>query len=93
MPCSRRELLGRRAFRWRTSAGAGAFGNTQATNPGRYNFIDGFPARVLFDYAHNADGFREMCAVVSKIPVAGRRILYTRGWASTAPHSSLRLLR
>lgn len=59
--------------------GLGAFGNTQATNPGRYNFIDGFPARVLFDYAHNADGFREMCAVVSKIPVAGRRILYTRG--------------
>ena len=62
--------------------GLGAFRNTQATNPGRYNFIDGFPARVLFDYAHNAHGFREMCAVVSKIPVAGRRILYTRGWSA-----------
>lgn len=59
--------------------GLGAFSNSQDTNPGRYNFIEGFPAQVLFDYAHNADGFRQMCSVVGRMPVTGRRILYSRG--------------
>ena len=59
--------------------GLGTFRNSQDTNPGRYNFIDGFPAQVLFDYAHNADGFREMCSVLRSMPVPGRRILYSRG--------------
>lgn len=59
--------------------GLGEFRNSQDINPGRYNFIDGFPAQVLFDYAHNADGFREICAVVAEMPVTGRRILYSRG--------------
>ncbi len=52
-----------------------SFHNSPAQNPGRYNFIEGLPFRVLLDYGHNPAGVREVCALVQQLPVAGRRIL------------------
>lgn len=51
------------------------FANTAEQNPGRYNFIEGFPFRVLLDYAHNPEGIRELCGVAGKLDVAGKRRL------------------
>jgi len=62
--------------------GLGSFGNSVEQNPGRYNFIDGLPFQLMLDFAHNPDGVREVCGVVAKIPVAGRRILCSRGLGS-----------
>ena len=52
-----------------------SFGNTVEHNPGRYNFMPGFPFQVLLDYGHNPDGLRELCSVVSKLEVTGQRRL------------------
>ena len=51
----------------------GSFANTAEQNPGRYNLIQGFPFQVLLDYGHNPDGVRELCEVVSRMPVKGQR--------------------
>jgi cyanophycin synthetase len=51
------------------------FANSAEDNPGRYNFIDGLPYRVLLDYAHNPEGMRELLSIVDNFPVAGRRRL------------------
>ncbi len=51
------------------------FANTPEHNPGRYNFIEGLPFRILLDYGHNPDGVAELCAIASSLPVAGRRRL------------------
>src|SRR5207237_1146807 len=45
-----------------------------ATAPGRGNFYDGHPFRVLLDYAHNAHGMTAMTRTLLALPVAGRRI-------------------
>lgn len=52
-----------------------SFANSVEYNPGRYNFIEGFPFKILLDYGHNPDGVRELCNVVEKLPVLGRRRL------------------
>jgi cyanophycin synthetase len=52
------------------------FSNSIDNNPGRYNFIEGFDFQVLLDFAHNPDGERELCEVVSKISVMGKRRLF-----------------
>ncbi len=49
------------------------FANTQEQNPGRFNFIEGFEFKVLLDFAHNPDGVRELCQMVSKLHVTGKR--------------------
>jgi len=51
------------------------FTNSSEQNPGRYNFIEGLPFRVLLDYAHNPDGVGEICAVASALPISGRRLI------------------
>jgi len=51
------------------------FANTPEQNPGRFNFIGGFPFQVLLDYAHNPDGIRELCGVAGKLDVTGKRRL------------------
>lgn len=51
------------------------FSNTQEQNPGRFNFIEGFPFQVFLDYAHNPDGIRELCGVAGKLDVSGKRRL------------------
>ena len=56
------------------AAALAKFDNSPRCNPGRFNFIAGFPFKVLLDYAHNPDGIRGLCEVVKKIPVAGKKI-------------------
>ncbi|MEX0581388.1 MAG: Mur ligase family protein, partial [Mycobacterium sp.] len=56
----------------------GSFSTSPEQNPGRFNFIGGLEFQVVLDYAHNPDGFRELCSVVSQLPVAGRRLLMTK---------------
>ncbi len=51
------------------------FHNSPEQNPGRYNFIEGLPFRILLDYGHNPEGLRELFDVVSRLPVAGQRVL------------------
>jgi cyanophycin synthetase len=43
--------------------------------PGRLNIRDDLPFRVIMDYAHNADGFRQLCRFTDLQEVAGRRIV------------------
>jgi cyanophycin synthetase len=45
------------------------------STPGRRNVFDGLPFRVLMDYAHNADGFRNVTEFVDSQSVEGRKIL------------------
>jgi cyanophycin synthetase len=45
------------------------------STPGRLNIFDGLPFRVIMDYAHNADGFRRICALVDRLPVSGKKLL------------------
>lgn len=58
-----------------TRTALGSFRNTADENPGRYNFVEGFPFQLMLDYAHNPDGVRGVCSLVSGLPVAGRRVL------------------
>lgn len=51
------------------------FSNTLERNPGRYNFIPGFPFQVLLDYAHNPHGVMGLCEVVRGLPVTGKKRL------------------
>lgn len=50
------------------------FHSSYEMNPGRFNFYEGLPFRVFFDYAHNEAGFRAICDVVHRLEVEGRRI-------------------
>ncbi len=43
--------------------------------PGRLNIFDDLPFRVIMDYAHNGDGFRQLCRFTDLQEVAGRRIV------------------
>lgn len=52
-----------------------SFDNSIASNPGRYNFIDGLPFKLMLDFAHNPDGVREVCNVVNQINITGERHL------------------
>lgn len=52
-----------------------SFRNTPDCNPGRYNFIEGLPFKVLLDFGHNPDGVKELLNVVRQIPVTGQRVL------------------
>ncbi len=52
-----------------------AFRMSFDATPGRLNIFDGHPFRVIMDYAHNADGFRRICAFVDRQSVAGRKII------------------
>lgn len=53
----------------------GTFTASVAHNPGRFNFLDGFPFQVFLDYAHNPAGAVELSRVVAELPVTGRRIV------------------
>lgn len=54
--------------------GLGSFSNSPESNPGRFNFISGYPFQVLLDYAHNPDGVSHVCEVIDKLP-ARRKIV------------------
>ena len=42
--------------------------------PGRLNFYDCHPFKVLLDYAHNAHGMEAIAQTAAALPVEGRRI-------------------
>ncbi|MFW6339389.1 MAG: Mur ligase family protein [Wenzhouxiangella sp.] len=48
------------------------FSNSTADNPGRYNFITGYPFTVLSDFAQNPDGVERVLEVVDRLQVSGR---------------------
>lgn len=51
------------------------FENSVQHNPGRYNFLPGFPFKVMLDYGHNPAALQELCAVVQQQTVTGQRHL------------------
>ena len=55
--------------------GLAGFRMSSDTTPGRLNFFEGLPFRLLLDYAHNPDGVARLCEFVDRIPVTGRKIL------------------
>jgi cyanophycin synthetase len=54
--------------------GLQTFDSTFFQAPGRLNFYDEHPFRVLLDYAHNAHAMEQVCEVVKLLDVQGRRI-------------------
>ena len=61
----------------------GSFENSVEMNPGRFNFIGGFPFQLLNDFAHNLGGVPRFLNCVRNIPVAGKRILMTSNISNT----------
>jgi cyanophycin synthetase len=69
------------------------FRHSPQANPGRYNFIEGFPFQVMLDYGHNPDGVQEVCRIASQLEVAGQRRLmaaevgsrHRAHWPAVAP--------
>jgi len=51
------------------------FSNSAEQNPGRYNFIEGLPFKVLVDYGHNPDGMEGVLKLAASVPVKGRRVM------------------
>lgn len=54
--------------------GLRTFDTTFFQAPGRLNFYDEYPFKVLLDYAHNPHAMEAMCQLVSQLDVGGRRI-------------------
>jgi len=52
-----------------------AFNMGFENTPGRLNFYEGHPFRVLLDYAHNSDGMLKLCQFVESLEVNGRKVL------------------
>ncbi len=55
--------------------GLRTFDSTFFQAPGRMNIYDEHPFRVILDYAHNPAAVKAICDVVSRLDVAGRRIV------------------
>ncbi len=60
-------------------AGLANFHCDYETTPGRINWFDGLPFRILMDFAHNPDGIAKLCDFVDRIPVSGRKVLAFAG--------------
>jgi cyanophycin synthetase len=43
--------------------------------PGRLNFYDGHPFRVIMDFAHNPDGISQLSAFVDSLEISGKKLL------------------
>lgn len=54
--------------------GLRTFDTTFFQTPGRLNFYDEHPFKVLLDYAHNAAAMEKICEVVNLLDVGGRKI-------------------
>jgi UDP-N-acetylmuramyl tripeptide synthase len=57
------------------ASGLRSFEMSFESTPGRLNRYQGLPFQVIIDYAHNADGFRQLCAFVDLQPVPGKKIV------------------
>ena len=51
------------------------FAADKTRSSGRCNFVEGWPFRILVDYAHNPAGVEALCRFVSTEPVSGRKWL------------------
>lgn len=60
------------------------FTNDFENSPGRLNFYDDLPFKVLFDFAHNNEGHRALRSVVDGMRVAGRKVLLLRRRGNTS---------
>ena len=54
--------------------GLRTFDTTFFQAPGRLNFYDEHPFKVLLDYAHNTSALERICEVVNLLEVTGRKI-------------------
>lgn len=57
------------------AAGLRSFEMSFKDTPGRLNRFNGLPFTVVMDYAHNADGFRQLVSYVDRLQMPGRKIL------------------
>lgn len=57
--------------------GLQSFTMDMQNTPGRLNIFDELPFRVILDYAHNPDGYRQLSAFVDKQECSGRKIIMT----------------
>jgi len=57
----------------------GNFKVSQSLTPGRLNFFDDLPFRIIMDFAHNPDGVRQMCEFVDQQNVTGRKLIAFSG--------------
>jgi len=55
--------------------GMESFNMSFENTPGRLNFYEGHPFRVLMDFAHNTDGMRQLSEFVERLKVSGRKLL------------------
>ena len=55
--------------------GLRTFGSSFFQAPGRMNIFDEHPFKVILDYAHNPAAVKVICDVVSRLDVAGRRVI------------------
>jgi cyanophycin synthetase len=55
--------------------GIKSFDNNQIINPGRYNFIKGFPYELLLDYGHNPQGIKSLIEVAKSRKIIGKKII------------------
>ncbi|MEJ8569218.1 Mur ligase family protein [Elongatibacter sediminis] len=55
------------------ASGLRSFEMSYENTPGRLNRFDGLPFSVIMDYAHNADGFRQIARFVDQQNPAGKR--------------------
>lgn len=55
--------------------GLKTFDSTFFQAPGRLNFYDEHPFKVLLDYAHNTSALERICEVVNLLEVTGRKIV------------------
>jgi cyanophycin synthetase len=60
-------------------AGLADFQCNYESTPGRMNWFDDLPFRVLMDFAHNPDGIAKLCDFVDRVPVSGRKVLAFAG--------------
>jgi len=49
------------------------------STPGRLNWFDDLPFRILMDFAHNPDGLKKLCEFVDRLPVRGRKVIAFAG--------------
>jgi UDP-N-acetylmuramyl tripeptide synthase len=56
------------------AAGLAAFELTPLHSFGRFNLIEGFPVRLLFDFAHNPPALACAVAAIDRLEVEGRRM-------------------
>jgi UDP-N-acetylmuramyl tripeptide synthase len=56
-----------------------SFRASYETTPGRLNYFDELPFRIIMDFAHNPDGIRRLCEFIDRQDVPGRKLVAFAG--------------